>query len=111
MWRSTRGGSMTIGRREFLAGAGALAASARSAFAFPVPARPGAIFPASVRADFPSVSTETYLNSGAMHPIGTFAARGLERVLNFRLHGPGPDRSDFDARHQQDVKKRYGQLI
>jgi selenocysteine lyase/cysteine desulfurase len=111
---------MTIGRREFLAGAGALAVSARSAFSLSngargfsraVAERPGAVFPASVRADFPSVAGETYLNAASMHPVGTFAARGLERVLNFRLHGPGPERADFDARQQQDVKKRYGQLI
>jgi selenocysteine lyase/cysteine desulfurase len=112
---------MTLGRREFLTGAGALAVSARSAFAF-LPTvsgadgggqmpRPGAVFPASVRADFPSVALETYLNSASMHPVGAFAARGMEQVLNFRLHGPGPGRADFDAQKQQDLKKRFGQLI
>src|SRR5947208_12975920 len=102
---------MTIGRREFLAGAGALAVSARSAFSSSIGARgfsralaerPGAVFPASVRADFPSVALETYLNAASMHPIGTFAAQGLERVLNYRLRGPGPGRDDFDAKRQQD---------
>ena len=78
---------MSIGRREFLAGAGALAVSARSALARVQTARPGAIFPASVRADFPSVATETYLNSAAIHPLGTFAARGVEQT-----HGLSPAR-------------------
>jgi selenocysteine lyase/cysteine desulfurase len=112
---------MTIGRREFLAGAGALAAlrcpsgpavSARSLFSADAqPARPGAIFPASVRADFPSVALETYMNSAAMHPLGTFAARGVEQGIAYRLHGAGPGRVDFGAEKQQDLKKRYGQLI
>ena len=79
---------MSIGRREFLAGAGALAVSARSVFAAAQATRPGAIFPASVRADFPSVALETYMNSAAMHPLGTFAARGVEQA-----HGlPAPRR-------------------
>jgi selenocysteine lyase/cysteine desulfurase len=106
---------MTIGRREFLAGAGALAASARSAlgapFAAAQTAKAGAIFPASVRADFPSVALETYMNSASMHPLGTFAARGVEQAVAYRLHGAGPGRVDFGADKQQDLKKRYGQLI
>ena len=116
---------MTIGRREFLAGAGALAVSARSAFGtlsaaaatgtpFGAAAQAntrGTIFPASVRADFPSVALETYMNSAAMHPLGTFAARGIEQAIAYRLQGPGPGRVDFGADKQQDLKKRYGQLI
>jgi selenocysteine lyase/cysteine desulfurase len=108
-----------LGRREFLAGAGALAlrlgsgqaASARSLFAAAQSVRPGAIFPPSVRADFPSVALETYMNSAAMHPLGTFAARAIEQGMAYRLHGPGAGRSDFGADKQQDLKKRFGQLI
>jgi selenocysteine lyase/cysteine desulfurase len=102
---------MTLGRREFLAGASALAVSARSALAAVQPARPGAIFPASVRADFPSASLDTYMNAAAMHPLGTFAARAIEQGVAFRLHGAGPGRADFGADKQQDLKKRYGQLV
>jgi selenocysteine lyase/cysteine desulfurase len=102
---------MTLGRRDFLAGAGTLALSARSILAAAQAAKPGAIFPPSVRADFPSVATETYMNSAAMHPLGSFAARGIEQVMNYRLHGPGAGRSDFGAEKQQDLKKRYAQLI
>src|SRR6266581_6595118 len=100
-----------LGRREFLAGAGVLAVSARSVFAAGQTARAGAIFPASVRADFPSVALETYMNSAAMHPLGAFASRAVEEGLAFRLHGPGPGRTDFGADRQQDLKKRYGRLI
>jgi selenocysteine lyase/cysteine desulfurase len=102
---------MTLGRREFLAGASALAVSARSALAAVQPAKPGAIFPASVRADFPSVSLDTYMNAAAMHPLGSFAARAIEQGIAYRLHGGGPGRVDFGPDKQQDLKKRYGQLI
>ena len=104
---------MSLGRREFIAGAGALGAlgrSARSLFAEQA-MRPGAVFPPSVRADFPLVASETYLNAAAVHPLGTFAARAIERGLAYRLHGPGEGRDDFGAAKQDDLKKRYGQLI
>lgn len=102
---------MSLGRRQFLAGAGALAVSARSAFAGLQQARPGDVFPASVRADFPSVGLETYMNSASMHPLGTFAARAVEQGMAYRLRGPGEGREDFGATKQQDLKRRYGQLI
>ena len=72
---------MILGRRDFLAGAGAIAVSSRSLFADATQAatRPAGIFPASVRADFPLVTTETYMNSAALHPLGTFAARAIEQ--------------------------------
>jgi selenocysteine lyase/cysteine desulfurase len=102
---------MTLGRREFLASASALAVSARSALAAIQPTRPGAIFPASVRADFPSASLDTYMNAAAMHPLGSFAARAIEQGIAYRLHGAGPGRVDFGADKQQELKKRYGQLV
>jgi selenocysteine lyase/cysteine desulfurase len=102
---------MTIRRREFLMGAGALAVSARSAFAGLQPARPGAVFAPSVRADFPITAVETYMNSAALHPLGTFAARALEQTMAYRLRGAGEGRADFGAAKQEDLKKRYGQMI
>jgi selenocysteine lyase/cysteine desulfurase len=103
--------AMTMHRRDFLLGAGALAVSARSVFAGLQTARPASVFPPSVRADFPLVATETYLNSAALHPLGTFAARAMERTTAYRLHGPGEGRADFGVSDQNDLKKRYGQLI
>jgi selenocysteine lyase/cysteine desulfurase len=102
---------MTLDRREFLAGAGALAVSARSVLAAAQSTRPGAIFPASVRADFPSASLDTYMNAAALHPLGSFAARAIEEGIAYRLHGPGAGRVDFGAEKQQDLKKRYARLI
>jgi selenocysteine lyase/cysteine desulfurase len=102
---------MPLGRREFLVGAGALAVSARSALAGVQAPRPGAIFPPSVRADFPLVSLETYMNSAAMHPLGTFAAKAIEQGIAARLRGAAGGGVEFDAARQQDLKRRYGQLI
>lgn len=104
-----------LDRRAFLAGAGVLALSARSglarATAEAAGTRVGGVFPPAVRADFPSVARETYLNAAAVHPIGTFAARGIERVLQYRLLGPGDGRADFGGDRQADLKARFGQLI
>ena len=114
----------TLGRRQFLAGAGALAAALPSitfaggtagtevpAFWHGAQARPIPIFPASVRADFPSVLRETYMNSASMHPVGTFAADAVKQVVDFRLYGPGEGRSDFGAAKQEELKKKFGALI
>ena len=119
---------MILGRREFLASASALAATLPSTtFAEAVgsstastevlvswhgaQARPGGIFPASVRADFPSVARETYLNSASMHPVGTFAADAVKQLVDFRLYGPGEGRSGFGEAKQDELKKKFGALI
>ncbi len=68
---------MALGRREFLIGAGTLVASGRPVLAAIQQVRPGAMFPPSVRADFPIALRETYLNAAATHPLGTFAARAV----------------------------------
>jgi selenocysteine lyase/cysteine desulfurase len=121
----------TLGRRQFLAGAGALAAALPSTtfavtgnpstFALratadrkglppQVTARAG-IFPASVRADFPSVARETYMNSASMHPVGTFAANAVKQMVDYRLYGPGEGRVDFGVAKQEELKKKFGALI
>ena len=105
---------MVLGRREFLAGAGTLALTSRSLFAGGAQAaasRPPGIFPASVRADFPSVLRETYLNSAALHPVGSFTARAMQQVIEYRLHGAGEGRGDFGAKEQQALKEKYASLI
>ena len=102
---------MKLDRRAFLAGTGALALSARPLFAGLQPGRPGAVFPPSVRADFPLASAGPYLNSAALHPVGTFAARAMEEGLAFRLHGPGPGRTEFNVARQADLKARYAAMI
>ncbi|MBI4474830.1 MAG: aminotransferase class V-fold PLP-dependent enzyme [Acidobacteria bacterium] len=102
---------MTIGRREFLASAGALALPLRPLWRRIQAKRSDAVFPPSVRADFPVTAHETYLNSAAMHPVGTFAARAMERLIAYRLHGAGEGREDFGPAKQEDLKRRYAQMI
>jgi selenocysteine lyase/cysteine desulfurase len=101
---------MSLGRREFLISAGALAVSARSGLAAQA-ARPGGVLSPTIRADFPAASLETYMNAAAIHPLGTFAADAIEQTLVYRMRGAGPGRSDFGAEKQQDLKRRFGQLI
>src|SRR2546430_9964004 len=102
---------MTLNRREFLISTAA-AAMARSAQASR-DERPldGGLFPASVRADFPMASAQTYLNSAAIHPLSVPASRAFERYVEFRLHGAGEGRRDFDNDQQIDLKRRFAQLI
>jgi selenocysteine lyase/cysteine desulfurase len=102
---------MVLGRRDFLASAGALAVSSRSLLAGAQPARATGIFPASVRAEFPLAAKETYLNSAALHPVGSFAAKAIEQGLAYRLHGPGEGRAEFTADKQQNLKVQFGKLI
>jgi selenocysteine lyase/cysteine desulfurase len=100
-----------MNRREFLAGAGALAIVGRPLLASTqTPTRAG-IFPPSVRLHFPSVATETYLNSAALHPVGIFASEAMKNVIDYRLFGPAEGRSDFGAAKQEELKKKFGAMI
>jgi selenocysteine lyase/cysteine desulfurase len=116
---------MKLGRRQFLASAGAVAVSAQSALAFPgtlpgatatakaiaLQSQASGVFPASVRADFPSVAMETYVNSAAIHPLGMFSANAVNSVMQFRMRGAGDGRADFGGAKQEELKKKYGALI
>jgi hypothetical protein len=85
---------MAVDRRQFLLSTAALAAAARSAVALDAAAE-GSIFPPSVRADFPIASTQTYLNSAAIHPMSVPSANALRQHIEFRLKGGGEGRADF----------------
>lgn len=115
-------------RREFLLTAGAMAAATAGlkadltdvshssgvigkADGFLQPVARAGVFPSSVRADFPSVARETYLNSGAIHPVGTFTANAMKSLIDYRAFGPGEGRADFGAAKQEDLKKKFGALI
>lgn len=100
-----------MNRREFLIGAGSLAIAAKPLIGASQSAGRAGVFPASVRADFPSVARETYLNSAALHPVGSFAANAMKSVIDYRLLGPGDGRADFSAARQEELKKKFGALI
>jgi selenocysteine lyase/cysteine desulfurase len=101
---------MPVDRRQFLLSAAAVTAAARPAAAAPA-ADDGSIFPASVRADFPIASTQTYLNAAAIHPMSVPASRALADHVQFRLKGAGDGRADFGEEQQKDLKRRFAQLI
>jgi selenocysteine lyase/cysteine desulfurase len=100
-----------MNRRDFLVGAGSLAVAAKPLFAAAQTVTRSGIFPPSVRADFPSVARETYLNSAAIHPVGTFAADAMKSLVDLRTYGPGDGRVDFGAAKQEELKKKFGAMI
>jgi len=106
---------MSVDRRQFLLSAAALATTpalpAYGATAAAAAPGEGGIFPASVRADFPIASNQTYLNSASIHPMSVPASRALADHVQFRLKGGGEGRSDFTADQQADLKKRFAALI
>jgi selenocysteine lyase/cysteine desulfurase len=102
---------MSLGRRDFLIGTGALAAAMRPTLAAMQLGKAGAVFPATIRADFPGASVETYLNAAAIHPLGTFAVQAVEQAMAFRMRGAGPGRADFGVDKQESLKTRFGAMI
>src|SRR5690349_8495390 len=98
---------MSLDRREFLLSTAAMAASARVGF----PSTSPGVLPASVRADFPIASAETYLNAAAIHPMSVHAARALADHVQFRLKGGGEGRVDFGEELQKDLKRRFAAFI
>jgi selenocysteine lyase/cysteine desulfurase len=99
---------MTIDRRRFLLTAAALAAAPR---VHGHDAAADGVLPGSVRADFPSVERETYLNAASIHPMSAPAARRLQRYIDVRLSGVRPDPREADAAMQEDLKRRFATLI
>jgi selenocysteine lyase/cysteine desulfurase len=102
---------MSLGRRDFLIGAGALTAMLRPALAAQPLARQGGVLPATIRADFPGAAVETYLNSAAIHPLGTFAVQAIEQTMAFRMRGAGPGRADFGVEKQNSLKAHFAAMI
>lgn len=100
---------MSMDRRRFLlTTAAALTAAPRISAGAGASAGP---LPASLRADFPSVERETYLNAAAIHPLSMPAAKRLQRYIDSRLTGVRPDARETDAATQEDVKRRFAALI
>ena len=99
---------MTIDRRRFLLTAAALATAP---VARVTGTAPDGVLPGSIRADFPSVARETYLNAASIHPMSAPAARRLQRYIDVRLNGVRPDPRETDTAMQEDLKSRFAALI
>src|SRR5579863_3279463 len=87
-------------RREFLAGAGALAAAAQSPPDF-----------SEIRKNFPRAFKETYFNAAAQHPLGLHAVRGMQRYMDFMCNGWTEGLHDFWEEGFLQVKPMYARLI
>ncbi len=96
-------------RREFLATGigGALGAGAapREAPRPKVPAQD------QIRASFPRLARETFVNAAAGTPIGTFAEAGLRRYSEFQRLGPAEGRGDYVAEMLSSIRGLFGGLI
>jgi selenocysteine lyase/cysteine desulfurase len=101
---------MTIDRRRFLLTAAALATTPHVRTGASGLAAGGPL-PESIRADFPSVERETYLNAAAIHPMSAPAAKRLQRYIDVRLQGVRPEPQEAETAMQEDLKRRFAALI
>ena len=106
---------MSVDRREFLRSTAALTAVSPIALATLAAGRPGprmaASLGADVRADFPRVLSQTYLNSAAQHPMGLPMLGAMERHLHYEVYGEGDGRQYFSRADQMALKEEFGALI
>ncbi len=64
-----------------------------------------------VRAMFPRVVRETFVNAAGGTPLGIFAEAGLRRYADFQRLGPGDGRGDYVAEVTSNVRRLCGELI
>ena len=104
---------MTLDRRQFLLTTAALttAAQARATTANEARAHPVADLADRVRADFPTASSQTYLNSAGQHPLGLPMLRAMERHLHYEVYGEGDGREYFSRQDQMTLKEQFATLI
>jgi selenocysteine lyase/cysteine desulfurase len=91
-----------MNRREFMAGAGALAAAPATAH------QPDF---SEVRKNFPRAWKETYFNAAAQHPLGLHAVRGMQRYMDFMCNGWTEGLHDFWEEGFPRVKPMFARLI
>lgn len=89
-------------RRDFLAGAGVLAAP-------PLPAAQPDF--TAIRQNFPRAVKETYFNAAAQHPLGLHAVRGIQRYVDFMSQGWTGGLHDFWEEGFLQVKPMFAKLI
>lgn len=92
-----------MNRREFLAGAGSLAAAPAAVAGMPDFAE--------VRKNFPRAVKETYFNAAAKHPLGMHAMRGMQRYMDFMNQGWTDGLHDFWEEGFLQVKPMFAKLI
>jgi selenocysteine lyase/cysteine desulfurase len=91
-------------RREWLAGAGALFATAGRSAAAPLEAGPSRL---PGKADFPLAEARTYLNNAGYHPLSVGAARAVGDYVERRTEG----RKEPDWEVSAAVKREFAALV
>ena len=95
---------MNTDRREFLAGAAGIALAAPAvAAAVPDFSR--------LRADFPWIEHETFLNNAGWHPIPRQSVIAMHGYLDYKLNGPGEGREARQDGDQKIARERFAKLI
>ncbi len=96
-------------RREFLATGASAAIVTTSKLDRTVSA---ALLPQDeIRAAFPRVASERFVNAAAGTPLGTFAERGIQRYIDFQKLGSAQGRGDYVNDMLSNIRGAFGGLI
>src|SRR5260370_27822091 len=95
---------MQADRRKFLSGAAGLA-MARPAGAAAVPDF------SRLRADFPWIEHETFLNNAGWHPMPRQSIRAMHEYLDYKVNGPGEGRETRQDGNQHLAREQFAKLI
>src|SRR5258708_7894738 len=91
-------------RRKFLSGvAGVAMAGPGGAGAVPDFSR--------LRADFPWIEHETFLNNAGWHPMARQSVRAMHDYLEYKVNGPGDGRERLQNGDQNLARERFAQLV
>ncbi|MCH7681029.1 hypothetical protein IID10_16965, partial [candidate division KSB1 bacterium] len=64
-----------------------------------------------IRAAFPRVEEQTYLNAAAMMPLSTFSEQGLRRYIEFQRLGDKNGRLEYVRQVQAQIRTLFADLI
>src|SRR5216683_2713514 len=95
---------MQADRRKFLSGAAGLA-MAGPAGATPVPDF------SRLRADFPWIEHETFLNNAGWHPMPRQSIGAMHEYLDYKVNGPGEGRETRQDGNQHLAREQFAKLI
>ena len=98
-------------RREFFATGIRGALGSRAVLGRPRLSSPNALNQDHVRASFPKLARETFINAAAGTPLGTFAERGLQRYIEFQRLGGADGRGEYVGEMRSNIRTLFAQLI
>jgi selenocysteine lyase/cysteine desulfurase len=64
-----------------------------------------------IRAAFPRMRQETYLNAAGLMPLGTFSEEGLQRFQDFQRLGAAEERGAHAGRMQSEIRGLFASLV